>query len=81
MPTGAFNLPLYKYQSTAGARREYAKTWSRDWPHDDKFLRLLAAEVEEKAKGTTEKKCPMLINAMREQHEFEDSAQSIPIIQ
>jgi hypothetical protein len=70
---GSFDLPEYKHQSTGGARRAYEKMWGRKWPHDDDYLRQLAREVRElKNEYPTTKVCEVLLNAMRENHEFEE---------
>lgn len=62
-----FDLPVSEHQSTKGARRGYFETWGRKWPHDDKYLRLLAKEVEDRNET---RKCAALILRMRENHEF-----------
>jgi hypothetical protein len=67
---GTFDIPVSHYQSTNGARKAYEKIWDRPWPHDDKYLRELANRVAQIADNSVAK-CEVLLNAMREQHEFE----------
>ena len=65
-----FDLPVARHQSTNGARRAYEQMWNRPWPHDDDYLRILAKEVAD-IRDNNIARCPVLLNAMRECHEFE----------
>jgi hypothetical protein len=65
--TKRFDLPLWDYQSTGGARRAYAARYGRDWPHDDRELRALARAVpEDPADCCFGSRGEHLLNAMRE---------------
>jgi hypothetical protein len=62
-----FDLPLWDYQSTGGARRAYAETYNRTWPFDDRELRALARDVpEDPADCCFNSRCQHLLNTMRE---------------
>jgi hypothetical protein len=63
-----FDIPIYTYQSTAGARRGYFKTFGREWPGTDDDLRELAALVPDQP-GLS--RCNFLLDLMRERHVFE----------
>lgn len=67
---GTFDLPMRAEQSTKGARKAYRAMWSREWPHEDEYLRKLAQEVAT-IRDNSIPKCATLLNAMRECHEFE----------
>ncbi len=73
---GTFDLPTHTTQSTKGARMAYKNMWQREWPHEDTYLRELAARVQDEylPQHDTMKwgKCGTLLNAMRENHVFED---------
>lgn len=74
---GSFDIPYYKHQSTKGARVAYSNMYGREWPHDDDYLRTLALRIDKEylpqnSVGWTE--CEMMLNAMRENHEFETSS-------
>ena len=68
----SFDLPRYDYQSTQGARRAYHRVWSREWPHDDVYLRELARRIETSTGREGGSLCDALLMAMREQHVFEE---------
>jgi hypothetical protein len=69
-PMGAVNHSTIKK-----LRDEYKAMWSRDWPHDDEYLKTLwrraVAEVKMDHAGYSKKRHDVTINAMRENHEFE----------
>jgi hypothetical protein len=67
-----FDIPAYDYQSTAGARRCYFRTFGREWPGTDADLRALAALVPP---PTDFSRCNFLIDLMRERHTFEEDGQ------
>jgi hypothetical protein len=74
--TRHFHIPVWNYQSTAGARRAYAARYDRDWPHDDATLRALARAVpEDPADCAFGARGEHLLNAMRECHVFEEDGQ------
>ena len=57
-------------------RRLYLETWSREWPHDDSYIRELWLETRREIRNGTNKVPPpgvwdRCIEAMRENHTFE----------
>lgn len=67
---GKFDIPSSADQSTEGARRAYNEEFGWDWPHDDAYLRQLAAEVPSTndlmKDGVSGGRCDFLIMLMRE---------------
>ena len=61
---GTFDLPVETFQSTSGARRAYTAMYSRTWPHDDAYLRVLAERAWHFPGD--DGRCATLLNAMRE---------------
>jgi hypothetical protein len=58
-----FTVPCYREHSTRGARLAYKEFYNREWPHDDKYLRVLAKETREVYRSGG---CQHLLTLMRE---------------
>lgn len=69
-PTGAINR-----NTITELRTRYKTMWSREWPHDDDYLKLLWRRARDEVKadhaGFDKERYDVTLNAMRENHEFE----------